>query len=327
MNKIKEYKYYIIAIFIFAIILLLPPILHSAKYMIINGDTQAHLNIFNQLKNGGHPVYLYIGQSTTAQLIVWLNSITNISIETLFMWFNFIMLLVGGIVMSMIIMTITKNKLAGILSMFLIIFGTTSITQLFFSGTIFNIIDIIVIFPLFILSIWKLINTKQLLWILLIIPLGFLVAFYHPSLGDGINLLFKNTLEKETIISPVATIISFLGIINFIIAILSVIIITTRKNNYIPLATKVILVLINALGVMFTILTFMNITPFSARTLFNACIMFTIGICIIIGIAIKNNNKIIQIGITLFVFASILPNLIGWLSFPNYKEVLSVIIH
>jgi hypothetical protein len=115
---------------------------------------------------------------------------TGIKIQTLFMWFNYAVIFISGLLVGLLVYRLTQSKEAGILSMAVITFGSGGTMHLFWSGTAFNIIEFLVILPILLILLHFMINEKKLKWLVGIIPVGLLMFFFHPSLGTGIGYGF-----------------------------------------------------------------------------------------------------------------------------------------
>lgn len=320
--KILLSKYWYIAIIIIILFLFfIPPIVAPDKYLVINNDTANHLKVFHDIKNGSAQ-YLYLAQKVVGYPIIWISNITGTSIENIFMWFNFIMLALGSLVIFFLVYQITRNIITGLLSMIIITFGMPSVMQLFYSGTIFNIIEFLIILPLIILALYKTIKDRKIVWASMLVLLVIISFCFHPSLGGGITWLFNNYITKENVINPVVSILQFFQLSNLLLLFYGIYYAIKNRDNF-NHANKMILIGIGTLSVMLIILTFTNLTPFSSRMLFNTCIVTGLLMCILIGNALSiNQDKRITATIYILTTISILPNLIRWLSLPNYKEVL-----
>ncbi len=327
MNRIKEYKYFILTMLILAIVIMLPPLLYRETYLVINNDTAAHLAVFEVMKSGTAN-YLYLGQMLTGWLMVGIESIFGIDISISFMWFNFTVLFLAGMSVAIMVVVITNSKLAGIISAFLITFGTSSTMHLFYSGTIFNIIEILIIFPILISLVYLAMIKRKTQWLFAIMPIGILLFFFHPSLGMGVFLLFEKSSNPEVITTPISSLLLFFGIVNLLVLALCGIAIKTRNNKEkIKVETKIIMAFLLSLTILFIVITLTNITPFSARMLYNTLLVLGLLLCILIGITLKYNNSwLVKTSVTSLALAGTVGNLVGWLSFPNYREVINIAI-
>ena len=160
---------------------MLPTVLHSDSYGVINNDTMAHLQAFQKMANQGY-VGLYGGQEITG----WIINHSGLEPQTAFMYFNFGMLALAGLVNGLMVYVLTKSKLASLIVIPLATLGANAVMHLFYSGTIFNLIAVMVLIPSVII-IWYYINKKiGKWWAIGLSPLILSLMLYHPSLGEGL---------------------------------------------------------------------------------------------------------------------------------------------
>ena len=321
---IREHKALVIAILLLAIVIALPPLLHKETYLVINNDTAAHLVVFEAMKSGTVS-YLYLGQMLTGWFMVGMERIFGTDISTSFMWFNFIALFLSGMTVATMTVIITRSKLVGALSAFIVTLGIGATMQLFYSGTIFNIIEVLIIFPVLLTTVWLMLRKQNIKWLFLIIPTATLLFFFHPSLGSGIKLLFQDIPNPEVIANPIVSLLLFFGASNIGLFVISLVLLYKNNNKMkVEKETKAIIGFLFMLFTLLAILAFTGTTPFSARMLFNACLLLGLLLFVILGLALKQDNSLLAKGLTIsLALASVIPNLAIWLSFPNYKEILS----
>ncbi len=300
-SKVMKKFWIVINIIIFGIIIFLQPLF--MKTNIINNDTLAHLQAFERHQ------YIYFGQQMIGEWIDFVNRITGVNIGTLFLWFNFISLFCVGLIVLLFTYKLTKSWVAGIIGMWLMVFGIGATQHLFWSGTIFNIIDILIIFPIVLLLINKIIEKRFYKGILLLIPMTLFLVIFHPSFGIGV---FTN-IGKENVLSPAFIITIFIGIPIIIIMIIGFYLLRHTKIKLGILIVDGILIVLSGI---FIFLSYSNITAFSSRLAMNLSLMIGLLSCIMIGLTFKNSNSqsawINRIIIGLSGVA-VLPNLIQWI--------------
>ena len=305
--------------FILALILMIPPLVHKDLYLVINNDTAEHLKVFQSIKSG-NPSFLYLGQKIVGYSLVWLEKVIRIDIPTLFMWFNYICLYLSGVCVGVLVQAVSDSKLGGLLSAYMIIFGISPTLHLFYSGTIFNIIEILILLPITLLVTFTIIKSKNLWWLLLLIPLSIIVYKFHPSLSYSIFSV-NEQLPYESAINPITVVRQMLGAA--VVGLLLLTSVTIYKIKPIVYSgTKIIIVSLTILMAGMFGLSFIGITNYSSRVVMNGCLLLGIIICILVGIAINGNkSKLITYSISGFVVISVIPNLIHWLSFPIIRSV------
>jgi len=329
MEKIKEYKYNLLGIMILSSIILTLPVFFGNQYLAINNDTIAHLKVFEAIKID-NANFLYLGQRITGYELVWLEKVTGISLSELFMWFNFLALVIGGIVTMIVIEKITKSKVAGILSMFVITFGTGAIMHLFWSGTIFNIIEMIILFPITLLAIYlvSIKRNKRNIRNILFLSLSIVaLLIYHPTFGiqtaSTQQLAFaairspitEQIIEeqKELVMNIPFVIIGMIGGANLTTLILSSWIIFKKKE--VLADSKIVLAIGSLIAIGIGILAFSGITAFSSRITMNFAIIVNLITCLLAGLVLKNrqDNKVIKPIIISLLGIGIIPNLVSWI--------------
>jgi len=346
MKKIREYKFLAIAMLVLAVVIALPPLLHKETCLIINNDTAVHLATFEALKSG-EASFLYLGQAITGYALVGIEKVIGISIQTSFMWFNFLALFLSGLAVATIVMMVTKSKLASTLSAFIITFGVGSTMHLFLSGTIFNIIEMLILLPVLIILVYKMFQGKNIKWLYAIIPLAIFMFFFHPSLGQGISFLANEvpapvptpvpnpgevtnssilpipitpTPYFEAIINPIALLAIFFGISNLAVLVLCWIAFHARTNREkVGMGIKTTLGTLLALSILLTILTFTGATPFSSRMAINLCLVLGLLLCLFVGIALKyNQSRLAKTSVISLVIVGMMPNLVNWFTWTSF---------
>jgi len=335
IKNVKKYRHFIFAMLGLVIIVVLPPLLHKETYLVINNDTTAHLIVFDAMKSGTAS-YLYLGQTLAGWLMIRLERIAGTDIPTLFMWFNFAVLWLSGLSVAIMTNYITKSQLAGIISAPVVIFGTGATMHLFGSGTIFNIIEVLILLPILIVLIYKTFQSRKIQWLGAVIPWSVFMFFFHPSLGKrGITLIGKTATSSlttdgivippyiETVIDPITLLLVFFGISNLVALGFCIFGYYRRKNKEgIQLATKVVVGMLIILIIFFGVLTYTEATSFSSRTAFNTTLMLGLLLTLMIGIMLEySQSRLAKVTVVSLVTGGTMPNLIQWLSFPNWKEI------
>jgi len=142
----KPAKLPLITFILFALIILLPPLIYGYVYPNTEDDSAVHLAIIEALARGEEVTFGYPGQAIIAYPIAYLSNWFNLSINVLFLWFNYIALIGVGLTFFYILSKLV-NKVAGLLAIPLVIFCTPSTLTLFECGTIFHLINTCIILP------------------------------------------------------------------------------------------------------------------------------------------------------------------------------------
>ncbi len=326
MRFVKKHLLLLITLVILGTIIAVPPVFYKDSFIVINNDTTAHLAVFEKMKNG-ETQYLYLGQQVTGYMINWLNSITGVSNPELFMWFNFVTLFIASVVVSLLVLLTTKSQLAAALAAGVVVFGIGATMQLFLCGTIFNIIEILILFPTILALIYFSVTSKKLRLLTLpaTILLGTTIYFFHPSLGSGINLILKSTPEyTEAILSPIYTTLVFFGITNLLVLVLCVVSLLKRKSK-VNIGTKVVISSLAIILFILSLLAFGGLTPYSSRMAMNLCLVAGVMLCIVLGLELEQNRKLsTRLLLIVLPLVGIMPNLVNWFIYAVGKGAASV---
>jgi hypothetical protein len=186
--------YVILAIIIFASIIFVPPITKDYDYPVLGQDAAWHLMVFDNIKIG-QPIptcmdvtgeVRYFSYYIVGYPLDLIHNITGITKNTLFLWFNFASLFVMGVSLLFIFSKLF-NIYIGILALVIPIFTSFSTLLLYYSGAIFDVINIGIILPFICYFVVKALFTgKKLHWICSII-LGLVFVSFHST---GVYLPF-----------------------------------------------------------------------------------------------------------------------------------------
>lgn len=296
-------------------IIMVQPIVHPNLYIVINNDTANHLAVFKSLQQGNPTHFLYLGQQVTAYSLVWLSNLTHIGLDVLFMWFNYTMLLISGVVVGLLVTMVSKSKISGILSGVLIIFGVPSTLHLFYSGTIFDIIEILILVPIILMLIYQVVRRKKLYYLFVALALMILAYLFHPSFSmDWFGI--KTFLPYENILNPlsVMNVLFGAGLIGLLVICLVVI---YKIQPKVELPAKIVMLIIILMVSTMLGIGYIGITNYSTRLIFNAGMLFGILLSILLGITLTaSKSSLLKGTLVSYVIVSVAPNLFHWLSFP-----------
>lgn len=182
----------IVALVLFCSVVLLPPIIHGYVYPNIGDDTAAHMNVLDQVGlfviDDGSPIeqIRYAGLYIVGYPLDLISYVFNVSKDTLFLWFNFLALMGVGIILFVIFRDLIGLP-AGLLALLIPIFTSYSILSLFYSGVIFEIINIGIILPLACYCTIKWLMSKKKRFVISAVCLFLLFAVFHTT---GVYLPF-----------------------------------------------------------------------------------------------------------------------------------------
>lgn len=315
-------KWSILFTLVIGIVVFLPIMINGNNFLIINNDTAAHLKVFESLKNSENVSTSYLGQKIIWYCLIGIEKVSGINIDVLFMIFNFACLYVGGLLVSLMVYLLTRNKIASLFSLPVIIFGIGSVQHLFKSGTIFNLVEYLILLPLLIIVVylwWKSIRVNFMITLLMSSILVFfisLISVFHPSFFGGLEYIGKTGLVNESSISIPETLFTFFGFANFIALLICGYL--WVKNKITWNIRTVIIGFLFICSLVMEILSVFGLTPFSSRLVINVCLVIGIVLCILTGIVLnERNNKFINMSIIALLIIGIVPNLIEWFSWES----------
>ena len=178
----KNKKYIIIAcLLLYVIIMILPPLIHGYVYPNGGDDTAYHLKYFESLKTDEGGKMLYLGRVMVGYPLLWFSDTFNLSIDALFLWFNYIALTGVGLAVYLLVSNLTDWK-AGLVSIPLVMFCTVSTLRLFNTGAIFDLVTIGIFLPVSLLLVVKAIATRNKYYIIGTVLMGISVSYTHLTL-------------------------------------------------------------------------------------------------------------------------------------------------
>ncbi len=322
MNKVKEYKYNLIAIVLFLVTVFLPPIVNGKDLINMNNDTVNHIAAIKLMETGKWDIAIYPWQTLAGVFVIPITHFMGSNIETVFMWFNYLVMAIAGILVAWLVWIVSKNKIATAIVPFIIIFGCGSTIHLFYSGTIFNIANMLILFPLAV-GLIVLAYEKRKWWIFGIgMTVAVALTILHPSGASGLSSLLKEYEYQESTIDIITSPLMFMGIINSLLLFVCLVLLIKRKvkltlREWIPIGITMIFF------IGYAMLGYANITAFSSRLIINAFLMLGIVLCLLFGIAMNNTkNKKQKYGLVGLAIIGIVPNLVNWFTWTSFYNPL-----
>jgi hypothetical protein len=181
------------SVVIFALIIISPPLVHGYVYPNIGHDTAAHLDVLDKIVIG-KPIPLFNDNKEIRYFAYYIlgypmdavSQVFSVSKNDIFFWFNYLALI--GVGLSLFyIFTKLVNLYAGLMALILPTFASYAILLLFYSGVVFNIINVGIILPFMSYFLIQYIFVRKLRYVLGAIILGLLFAVFHST---GIYLPF-----------------------------------------------------------------------------------------------------------------------------------------
>ena len=131
----SRYRY--IGLIIYTLIIILPPIIHGYVYPNQGDDSAYHLAYFEKLQNGEEATMVYPARLITGYAIVGISNFTGLSIDTVFLWFNYLTLVAIGFSVFIFISYLSDWR-GGLLAIPLVIFTGMAVLFQFNAGAIFG---------------------------------------------------------------------------------------------------------------------------------------------------------------------------------------------
>lgn len=177
---------------VFCLIIIAPPLVYGYIYPTTGDDSAMHLRVIDVVSRGETTNFAYFGQAVTAHSISALNKWFGVSVDDLFLWFNYLALVAIGATLYYVL-TKLVNRWAALLVIPLAIFCTQSILKVFQCGTIFHIINMYVILPLAIYFMVKWLTGDKVYQAVISLGLFSLFSVFHTTalyLPFAIGLFF-----------------------------------------------------------------------------------------------------------------------------------------
>jgi len=318
---VKNYKWEILAIVALALLVLPLGNLFAGFATTINQDGTNHWKVFEAIKNG-NAQFLYFGQMITGYALVWLEKFTGIDLITSLMIFSYSALVVGGITCMVLVTKVTHSRVAGILSAFVMTFGTGAVMHLFWSGTIFNVVEMIVLFPLALLMLYNLFEEKSLFAFVMFAISVLALVVYHPTFGvqtassqalttpafQSVLGTYNQATNRELVLPFPFVALAFVGITNIAALGISCKFLWEKKLG---VNAGIIFWAMLIVASVFGFLAFSGLTAFSSRMAMNFAIVVNLITCLLAGLVIKNREKLSWLVIALLI-VGIIPNLVQW---------------
>jgi len=183
MNRLQYYRLLnFIGLFIFTLVILLPPIIHGYVYPNIGDDSAVHLKWMDEMNTKGFsPIgNIYLGFAMVSYPILWLSRLTGASVDGIFLWFNYLALVGVGIALYFVLSKLV-NRLAGWLGLVVVVFCAQSILFQFYYGVVFNMINVGVILPLLILFAVRYLVERRIYDLGFLLLLVMVYSSFHTS--------------------------------------------------------------------------------------------------------------------------------------------------
>ncbi len=289
-----------IALLVYTLIIFLPPILHGYVYPNNGDDSAYHLWFYDALKNGTAGVRAYWGEYIVGYPLIWLNSLTGISLNDLFLWLNYIVLWLVGIAVYLLVSK-TVNWYTGLMAIPVVMFCTPSTLGLFDTGAIFDLATVGVVLPLMVLCVA--LGVKKKRWL---IPAGILCA-----VGALVHSMAIMPYIGAKAIEPSPSLLQFVvvlfGRISLLLLLLPVSYMVFKwKAIGLAKTQKWVLAMLGLVVVAMSVFTFGNLTAYPLRFGIDLAIVLAITTACLVGITVQTvkENMVLALIATILVIGS-----------------------
>jgi hypothetical protein len=275
------------------------------------------LYFFDELRDGTSYNLLYIGQYAVGYPIVWLNSWTGISIDTIFLWFNFLVLLFIGYAVFYVIGSI-MDWWTGIVALLLVMFCIPSTFVMFNNGTIYDLATVGVLYPLLLLFVVKSVATRRWFWLSLAVIFTIICVGFH-----SVSVFYRSQdLVYETVPPFASLFLAFMGVLTTVFLVFCIISLVFNRHKIILERRQLTLVvLVVGTVIALGITAFTGVTYFSTRVALDLSMVMAMLSAVLFGIMVKYEKEKYVAGILVFVV--VIGSVFGIGNYCNYNSAIS----
>lgn len=172
----------IIGLICFAMVILIPPLIYGYVYPNIGDDSAEHLNHLTDMVVYDYQPFgnVYTGYLFVAYPIKWLHQQFGWDVDTMFLWTNYIALILVGVVLYSVFSKLVDRK-TGWLALLVALFCSQGLLFQFYYGVLFNMINMGIILPLLLFFIVRYIVERKRRDLTLAILFVLLFSMFHAS--------------------------------------------------------------------------------------------------------------------------------------------------
>jgi len=170
----------IAGLLLFCVVIILPPLIHGYIYPNIGDDVSAHLQVFDKIQQGNPDKEMILSYRVVGYPIVWLSNLTNIDLDVLYLWFNYIVLILIGLTIFFVFWRLISLK-AGWLALLVTLFCSQSVFFQFYYGQLYNAINLALIFPLLMFFSVRYLTQGKTYQLILAFVFGAIFGAFHAS--------------------------------------------------------------------------------------------------------------------------------------------------
>jgi hypothetical protein len=302
---------------IYTAVIFLPPLLHGYIYPNNGDDSAYHLRYIQHIDGEAEYSPLYFGQFVMGHIIVWSSSLFGLPLNTIFLWANFLILWLVGIAVFLLVSSL-YGRVAGLLGIAIVVFGTPSTLGLYDAGAIFDLMTVGIILPVLLLSVVKTIATRKWYWLSLAgsLAISFVVVHTAGLFKVGDIKAFEPhpyLLEFTRTLLGVVPAFTLIGVGIFVLL---------HKKFRVSRETHWLYWLFGVMLLFLLPMTFVNILGWQTRFAIDMAIVLSIMAACSLGIMLNNiqKKKVAVVAlVTLIVLAGSYPSL------NNYRQYQSAV--
>lgn len=337
---VKKRYVILIALVAYTAIIFLPPLMHGYVYPNNGDDTAFHLLYFKSIASGEKLPSMYFGRDMVGFPLVWFSGLTGISVNTLFLWFNFAVLWLVGVSAFLLVTTLIDWKV-GLLAMPVVVFCVPSTLGLFDAGAIFDLATVGVILPLLLLCGVKLVSTRKWQWVAPTVALAFLLFTFHtmvvwellmgsaeatPSAVGSIPQIIAPTSAVEP--SPPAYEF-FVVLLGYAVALLLVIavagLLQKPKRLQLNKESRILFAGFLLLIAIMSVLSFTDLVSWAQRIAIDLAIVVTLfALCLLGTVVRRARKKLVMLAICVFVVGGSIPLLATYLQYNSAVKSVDI---
>ncbi len=347
----RSRKIAIVSLSIFALIIILPPIINGYIYPTAGDDSALHMSI---IKDGDYWNQLYYGYVFIGYPLNWICNLIHADFNEVFLWLNYLCYIGVGFSFYFVLSRLINYK-AGLFALVLPFFASLGLWWQFDDGMIFNIINMGIVLPFLIYFGVRWYRERRLYQLTMSLILMVVASVFHsssiyfaPSLLliivvysffnrhridwkvlsflatllvinlVGVYILYQHTQE----LLPAVQDRSFAGKLFPIgyyfmgISIFNILILVysafTLWNKILNLNAKILLVILGCIAVSLLVAS-LGISAVPDRQIFDLSTIVALIVCVCIGLLTKKE----LIVMTLVALIAFFYNFSGWFSYRN----------
>jgi hypothetical protein len=314
-----------VVLIVYTLIIIIPPIAHGYVYPNGGDDSAGHLYYLTQYINRDINIVglaqSYWGQVLVGVPIMALHRGFGWSIDTMFLWFNYLVLWGVGISVYLLVGKVVGWKI-GLISIPIVMFVSASVLNLFNDGSIYDLMTVGVLLPLSIFALLSSLKNKK--WLIIAGVILLLSVVVHSA------AIFKRYDLVPQPSTPIPEFITIMvGGLLLILLLISVVFLIIDKYKY-DKKEKIAVGILGILIVLFIPLSFTQITVWANRFAVDLAIIIAIFTSLLVGMTLKHIRLMPSVFITLGVIAFSLPLIVNWFGYNSAvkgidKEVIKYV--